>query len=154
MANKRRKTTYCIVSNDDCARRLEAARRRAFDVLLFSLSRITRRGGIGTLSLVKRLSTGVAVVSLTETWLDTTSPFADVLLAMIGWLNQKQAEDLSTATNQITAAHREDRVFETEQNDLSGDLQQAGREVFTLPDRKNRPRRKGQEWKIITKFKI
>lgn len=67
---------------------LGAASRREFDVLLFwSLDRLSREGTLTTLQLLKRFeSWGVGYRSYMEAFVDTTSDFKDVFIAMASTL--------------------------------------------------------------------
>src|ERR1035437_4138907 len=73
---------------------LDAASRREFDILLFwSLDRFSREGIVETLTSLKRLSDyGVKYRSLQESYIDTTNPFGDLLVAFVAKIAAMERE--------------------------------------------------------------
>ena len=71
---------------------LAAAHRREFDVLLiWSLDRLSREGIGPMVRYMDQLqATGVRVQSHQETWVDTSSPAWDLLLAVFAWVAQQE----------------------------------------------------------------
>jgi DNA invertase Pin-like site-specific DNA recombinase len=65
---------------------MEAARRGEFGVLMvFSIDRLTRKGGFAAIDIVRQLSEyGVKVASYVQQYLDPASPFYATLLALAG----------------------------------------------------------------------
>jgi DNA invertase Pin-like site-specific DNA recombinase len=74
------------VTRKQFERMMESARRGEFQFLaVYSISRLTRKGGIDAISIVKELSKyGVMVLSHAEPWLDPAAPFYATMLAMAG----------------------------------------------------------------------
>lgn len=73
---------------EEFKRMMEDARKRKFDVLLiWALDRLSREG-IAKLSnhLALLKSYGVRVLSNQESWLDTSGPVADLLVAIFAWI--------------------------------------------------------------------
>ncbi len=79
---------------------LKDASRRKFDVLLvWASDRLTRAGAYETLGYLKTLdSYGVRFRSYTESFLDTTGPVRDLLIAIAGWLGQQERAKLIERT--------------------------------------------------------
>lgn len=75
-----------IVKRSQFEAMMESARRGEFQYLVvYSISRLTRKGGIDAILTVQKLSEyGVRVLSHSEPWLDPASPFYATLLAMAG----------------------------------------------------------------------
>ena len=90
---------------------MEAARRREFDVVVvWKLDRFTREGAFKALGYIKRLDEyGVRFVSLTEGFLDTTSSFRDVLLALMGWLAEQESKKISDRVRSGIARKRAEK---------------------------------------------
>jgi DNA invertase Pin-like site-specific DNA recombinase len=79
---------------------LRDASRRKFDVLLvWNSDRLTREGPYETLHCLKMLDGyGVRFRSYTESFLDTTGPVRDLLIAIAGWLAQQEREKIRIRT--------------------------------------------------------
>jgi len=79
---------------------LKDASKRKFDVLLvWASDRLTREGAYQTLGYLKTLDGyGVRFRSYTESFLDTTGPVRDLLIAIAGWLGQQEREKLRQRT--------------------------------------------------------
>lgn len=75
------------------------ARRHRFDVLLFwSLDRFGRTMW-ETAAAIKELDRiGVQVISARDTWLDTTSPVRDLLIAIFSWIAEQERRRISERT--------------------------------------------------------
>lgn len=71
---------------------LSDAHKRKFDTLvIWSLDRLSREGIAKMTRYLDQLkSYGVRVVSLQESWLDTSGPIADLLVAIFGWVAQQE----------------------------------------------------------------
>lgn len=71
---------------------LADAHKRKFDTLaIWSLDRLSREGIAKMTGYLDQLkSYGVRVVSLRESWLDTSGPIADLLVAIFGWVAQQE----------------------------------------------------------------
>lgn len=68
-------------------------------ILVYSLDRFSREGILDTLSYMKRLkSRGVWVKSLREEWLDTESPFSELMLAQFAWFAEFERKKISDRT--------------------------------------------------------
>jgi DNA invertase Pin-like site-specific DNA recombinase len=81
-------------------RMLNDAAKRRFDILLvWSADRLSRQWPYETLDVVKKLSAyGVRFRSLQQPFLDTTSGFGEVLLALFGWLAAEERRLISERT--------------------------------------------------------
>lgn len=79
---------------------LRDASRRKFDVLLvWASDRLTREGAYETMHYLKMLDGyGVRFRSYTESFLDTTGPVRDLLIAIAGWLAQQEREKIRVRT--------------------------------------------------------
>jgi DNA invertase Pin-like site-specific DNA recombinase len=79
---------------------LKDASKRRFDVLLvWASDRLTREGAYETMHYLKMLdSYGVRFRSYTESFLDTTGPVRDLLIAIAGWLAQQEREKIRIRT--------------------------------------------------------
>jgi DNA invertase Pin-like site-specific DNA recombinase len=79
---------------------LKDASKRKFDVLLvWASDRLTREGAYATMHYLKMLdSYGVRFRSYTESFLDTTGPVRDLLIAIAGWLAQQEREKIRIRT--------------------------------------------------------
>lgn len=79
---------------------LKDASKRRFDVLLvWASDRLTRQGAYETMHYLKRLDAyGVRFRSYTESFLDTTGPVRDLLIAIAGWLAQQEREKIRIRT--------------------------------------------------------
>jgi len=79
---------------------LKDASRRKFDVVLvWASDRLTREGAYETMHYLKVLdSYGVRFRSYTESFLDTTGPVRDLLIAIAGWLAQQEREKIRLRT--------------------------------------------------------
>ncbi len=73
---------------------LAAAHRREFDVLLiWSVDRLSREGIGPMVRYMDQLQTaGVRVQSHQETWVDTSSPAWDLLLAVFAWVAEQERQ--------------------------------------------------------------
>lgn len=71
---------------------LSDAHERKFDTLaIWSLDRLSREGISKMTGYLDQLkSYGVRIVSLKESWLDTSGPIADLLVAIFGWVAQQE----------------------------------------------------------------
>jgi DNA invertase Pin-like site-specific DNA recombinase len=68
-------------------------------ILFYSLDRFSREGILDTLSYFKRLKErGVWVKSLKEEWMDTDSPFTELMLAQFAWFAQFERKKISDRT--------------------------------------------------------
>lgn len=70
-------------------------------ILVWKLDRFSREGISHTLSYIQRLrNRGVAVKSLTESWLDTSidNPISEVLLAIFSWVAAEERRKISQRT--------------------------------------------------------
>lgn len=88
-------------SNDsDLNRILAGASKREFDVLMvWELSRLSRRGPGAVLSLLQRLEgCGVRVWSHTETWLNVEGPQRELLVAIFAWVASWERRMISERT--------------------------------------------------------
>lgn len=76
------------------------ARSGRFNVILvWALDRLSREGALATLEIWHRLANlGVTVVSLQEPWVEVSSDFKDVLLAITGWVARMESERRSERT--------------------------------------------------------
>lgn len=76
------------------------ARSGRFNVLLvWALDRLSREGALATLEIWHRLANmGVTVVSLQEPWVEFSSDFKDVLLAITGWVAKMESQRRSERT--------------------------------------------------------
>jgi putative DNA-invertase from lambdoid prophage Rac len=83
----------------DFERMMDDARRGAFDVLvIWSLDRFGR-DTIGNLLAVRDLDRlGVQIVSVKESWLDTTGPTRTLLVAIFSWVAEQERERRSERT--------------------------------------------------------
>jgi DNA invertase Pin-like site-specific DNA recombinase len=79
---------------------LKDASKRKFDVLLvWASDRLTREGAYETMHYLKTLDGyGVRFRSYTESFLDTTGPVRDLLIAIAGWLAQQEREKIRIRT--------------------------------------------------------
>lgn len=79
---------------------LKDASKRKFDVLLvWASDRLTREGAYETMHYLKTLDAyGVRFRSYTESFLDTTGPVRDLLIAIAGWLAQQERAKLIERT--------------------------------------------------------
>lgn len=79
---------------------LKDASKRKFDVLVvWASDRLTREGAYQTMHYLKTLdSYGVRFRSYTESFLDTTGPVRDLLIAIAGWLAQQEREKIRIRT--------------------------------------------------------
>lgn len=71
---------------------LSDAHKRKFDTLaIWSLDRLSREGIVKMTGYLDQLkSYGVRIISLKESWLDTSGPIADLLVAIFGWVAQQE----------------------------------------------------------------
>jgi len=85
---------------DQFQKMLADASRRRFDVLLvWASDRLTREGAYSTMHYLKMLDGyGVRFRSYTESFLDTTGPVRDLLIAIAGWLAQQEREKIRIRT--------------------------------------------------------
>lgn len=68
-------------------------------ILVWSLDRFSREGILDTLSYIRRLKErGVWVKSLKEEWLDSASPFAELMLAQFAWFASFERTKISERT--------------------------------------------------------
>ena len=76
------------------------ARAGRFNILLvWALARLSREGALATLEIWHRLANlGVTVVSIQEPWVELSSDFKDVLLAITGWVARMESERRSERT--------------------------------------------------------
>lgn len=76
------------------------ARRGLFQVLMvWALDRLSREGALATLEIWHRLANlGVTVVSIQEPWVEASSDFKDVLLAITGWVARMESQRRSERT--------------------------------------------------------
>lgn len=76
------------------------ARAGRFKVLLvWALDRLSREGALATLEIWHRLANmGVTVVSVQEPWVEVSSDFKDVLLAITGWVANMESRRRSERT--------------------------------------------------------
>ncbi len=72
---------------------LGAAHRGEFSVLVvWALDRITREGAEGALRLIRQLrERGCVLVSVQESWLNTSGAVQDILVAFAGWMAQQES---------------------------------------------------------------
>src|SRR5262249_5497106 len=80
---------------------LDAAHRREMDTLLiWSLDRLTRNGVVTLVGILDRLkTTGVALKSHREAWLDSSNPLvAELLVSIFGWVAKSEREQLIART--------------------------------------------------------
>lgn len=81
---------------------LEAASRGEFNaILVWKLDRFSREPMLSTLSYLKELQRkGVAVISMTESWLDTRTdnPMSEVVLAVMAWAAAEERRKISERT--------------------------------------------------------
>lgn len=81
-------------------RMLGRVRQRHFDiVLVWALDRFSREGMTNTLSYIKQLrdyKTGL--VSLQETWLNTTEGISDLLIGLMSWVAKQEKDRISERT--------------------------------------------------------
>jgi DNA invertase Pin-like site-specific DNA recombinase len=80
---------------------LRAAHERRFDVLLVAALDRVSRGGVASLAgiLEKLAATNVAIKSLREEWLDTTSPLTrELLVAVFAWIAKVERAQLIERT--------------------------------------------------------
>lgn len=79
---------------------LKDASKHKFDVLLvWASDRLTREGAYETMHYLKTLDGyGVRFRSYTESFLDTTGPVRDLLIAIAGWLAQQEREKIRIRT--------------------------------------------------------
>ena len=84
------------------------AHRREFDrLLVWELSRLSRRGPAALLSILERFRReGVRVWSYSETWLDTDGPAWDLLVAIFGWVAKWERDMISARTKSALAQRR------------------------------------------------
>lgn len=76
------------------------ASRREFDLLMvWELSRLSRKGPGAVLSLLQRLeSCGVRVWSLQESWLNVDGPQRELLIAIFAWVANWERKMISERT--------------------------------------------------------
>lgn len=89
------------------------ASRRKFDLVLFwALDRFSREGTYPTLRALEELDTyGVGFRSFTESWIDSTGVFRDVVLAILATLAKMEREKLSTRIHAgLVRARVENRI--------------------------------------------
>jgi putative DNA-invertase from lambdoid prophage Rac len=96
---------------------MEAAGKHEFDhVVFWSLDRVTRNGALDALQILNKLTHWrVGYRSLQEPYIDSASPFADVLIALLGTvarlerdrLRERIAAGLARAKEKGTASGRE-----------------------------------------------
>lgn len=70
-------------------------------ILVWKLDRFSREGISNTLSYIERIrGRGVALRSLTESWLDTSkeNPVSEILLAMMSWVAAEERRKISERT--------------------------------------------------------
>jgi len=81
------------------SRMMEAAKRGEFDVVVvWSLSRFGR-STLGNMLDVRDLDAiGVQLVSVRETWLDTTGPTRTLLVAVFSWIAEQERDERSART--------------------------------------------------------
>jgi putative DNA-invertase from lambdoid prophage Rac len=86
----------------------ELAHRRKIDVVLvWEMSRLTRRGIGPLLEILKGFEAqGVEVVSLREPFLSTTGPTRDLLLAIFGWVAEQEREMIRDRTRSALRQRR------------------------------------------------
>jgi putative DNA-invertase from lambdoid prophage Rac len=92
-------TASAVKARPEFERMLLDAHRGQFDVLLvWSLDRLGRSlaGNLQTVLELDRL--GVQVISLKESFLDTSGPVRPLLIAIFGWLAQQERERLVERT--------------------------------------------------------
>jgi len=76
----------------DLNRLMEDAHHRKFDTLLFwSLDRVSREGIAKMTGYLQQLrASGIRVLSHQESWLDTSGPTSDLLVAVFSWMAQQE----------------------------------------------------------------
>lgn len=76
---------------------LKDAHQRKFDVLLiWALDRLSREGIARLYGYLERLKQcGIRVMSHQESWLDSTGPVSDLLIAVFGWVAKQERERIS-----------------------------------------------------------
>ena len=75
-------------------RALDDAHAGKFSVLvIWALDRITREGAEGALRIIRQFrQRGCVVVSVKESWLNTTPEVQDILVAFAGWMAQQESQ--------------------------------------------------------------
>ena len=79
----------------------DGMQRKFNTILVWKLDRFSREGISHTFSYIKRLQErGVALKSMTETWLDTSkdNPMSEVILAIMSWVAQEERRKISERT--------------------------------------------------------
>jgi DNA invertase Pin-like site-specific DNA recombinase len=86
----------------------EEAHRHRFDVLVvWEVSRLSRRGPGALLDILARLSAwDVSVVSLREPFLSTDGPYKDLLVAIFGWVAKIERDMISERTKSALRQRR------------------------------------------------
>ena len=84
------------------------ASRREFDVLMvWELSRLTRKGPGAVLALLTQLETwGVRVYSHVETWLNVDGPARELLISVFGWVAKWERDMISARTKSAMASRK------------------------------------------------
>jgi DNA invertase Pin-like site-specific DNA recombinase len=92
--------TSGLANDSDLNRIMEMASRREFDLLMvWELSRLSRKGPGAVLSLLQRLeSCGVRVWSLQESWLNVDGPQRELLIAIFAWVANWERKMISERT--------------------------------------------------------
>jgi DNA invertase Pin-like site-specific DNA recombinase len=102
-------------SGGDCNRpnfqkMLSDAHQRAFDaIIVWKLDRFSRERMSNTLNYLQTLKRyGVGVVSMTESWCDTTkdNPAGDLILAIFAWMGAEERRRISERTKAGIAMRR------------------------------------------------
>lgn len=95
-------------NDSDLNRIKELASRGRFEVLMvWELSRLSRRGPGAILSLVQQFEAwGIRVWSHQETWLNVDGPARELLIAIFGWVAKWEREMISARTKSALAQRR------------------------------------------------
>lgn len=85
----------------------QAMQLRFNGILVWSLDRFSREGILDTLSYIRRLrDRGVWVRSLKEEWLDSSGPFAELMLAQFAWFAEFERRKISERTKGALAKRK------------------------------------------------
>lgn len=137
-------------SGGDCNRpnfqkMLSDAHQRVFDaIIVWKLDRFSRERMSNTLNYLQNLKrSGVGVVSMTETWCDTTkdNPAGDLILAIFAWMGAEERRKISERTKAGIAMRRAigqwsggrpKKVLNNEQEPLVLSLFNKGKSLFII----------------------
>ena len=84
-----------------------ASRRKIDALMVWELSRLSRKGPLAILGLLAQLEKeGVMVYSYSETWLNVEGPARELLIAIFGWVTKWERDMISARTRSAMASRK------------------------------------------------